>query len=82
MCVCTQILAATSPRHALAHTHTQTEKLLLYGGAIHEAGEVKARRWVAAEGWGVERGAGGGEQTGWGRTAAGVVDAWEKDHEW
>ena len=22
----------------------QTEKLLLYGGAIHEAGEVKARR--------------------------------------
>lgn len=23
---------------------SQTEKLLLYGGAIHEAGEVKARR--------------------------------------
>ncbi len=37
--------------HAHAHARTnvtQTEKLLLYGGAIHEAGEVKARKWVTA----------------------------------
>jgi peptide chain release factor 3 len=32
------------PQHPDAGKTTLTEKLLLYGGAIHEAGEVRARR--------------------------------------
>jgi len=35
----------TDHEFLLAHTQTtMTEKLLLFGGAIHQAGEVKARR--------------------------------------
>lgn len=51
--------ASLSPPRHTAHRRpcSQTEKLLLFGGAIHEAGEVKARRsaksatsdWMALE---------------------------------
>lgn len=45
-----RLLRPAQPSVALLRCAVQTEKLLLYGGAIHEAGEVKARRWVVEGG--------------------------------
>jgi hypothetical protein len=38
------IFLCTECVHMVDYAYTKTEKLLLYGGAIHEAGAVKARR--------------------------------------
>ncbi len=45
-----RLSCTAQPGVVLSRCAVQTEKLLLYGGAIHEAGEVKARRCVAEEG--------------------------------